>query len=66
MVSNDRNKTAKEVRQRRDSWLATMLDNVREKLPLKTSSRKCVADILLTDHQEGLTQREYYQPYVKG
>ncbi|KAJ5238564.1 cytochrome P450 [Penicillium chermesinum] len=50
-----RTNTAVDVRQRRDSWLASMLDNVKSSLPLKRESKRCVAEMLLTDNQEGLT-----------
>ncbi|GFN12446.1 hypothetical protein AtubIFM56815_010683 [Aspergillus tubingensis] len=51
-----RTATAVEVRKRRDKWLAAMLDGVRESLQLRTGDGKCVAKLLLTDNQDGLTQ----------
>ncbi|GKZ72751.1 hypothetical protein AnigIFM60653_011876 [Aspergillus niger] len=51
-----RTATALEVRERRDKWLATMLDGARESIRLRTGDRKCVAKLLLTDEQEGLTK----------
>ncbi|PYH93380.1 cytochrome P450 [Aspergillus ellipticus CBS 707.79] len=51
-----RTATALEVRQRRDTWLAAMLDRVRDTLPFRTGEKKCVAEMLLTYSQEGLTQ----------
>ncbi|GKZ30915.1 hypothetical protein AbraIFM66950_010652 [Aspergillus brasiliensis] len=51
-----RTSTALEVRERRDKWLATMFDGVRQSLHLRTGDRKCVAQLLLTDQQEGLTK----------
>ncbi|KAJ5642861.1 cytochrome P450 [Penicillium longicatenatum] len=53
---NERTAAAVEVRQRRDTWLSSMLDNVRNSLPLRNGSKKCVSEMLLTDNQEGLTQ----------
>ncbi|KAK6214286.1 hypothetical protein LQW54_004512 [Pestalotiopsis sp. IQ-011] len=53
--------TATEVRDRRDKWLATMLDEISRRLELNSSSpkaigRKCVAGMLLEDNQENLSQ----------
>ncbi|EXJ83385.1 hypothetical protein A1O1_07007 [Capronia coronata CBS 617.96] len=53
---NGRNKIAKEVRQRRDTWLSTMLENVRGSLPMKLGPKRNVAEMLLTNNHEGLTQ----------
>lgn len=36
-----------------------MLDGARESIRLRTGDRKCVAKLLLTDEQEGLTKRKY-------
>lgn len=56
---NQRTATATEVRGRRDKWLATMLDNVRGSLnKLRPGDKKCVAEMLLEDNQEGLTNRK--------
>lgn len=56
---NQRTATATEVRGRRDKWLATMLDNVRGSLSkLRPGDKKCVAEMLLEDNQEGLTNRK--------
>lgn len=48
---------ATEVRGRRDMWLATMLDKVRGAPKLHSTRRKCVAEMLLEDDQEGLSAR---------
>lgn len=57
MGGNARNQTAMEVRKRRDTWLSTMLENIRGNLPMNLGSKKMnVAEMLLTDSQEGLTQ----------
>lgn len=58
MGSNKRTATATEVRGRRDQWLAAMLGNVCNSLhKLRPGDKKCVAEMLLEDNQEGLTQR---------
>lgn len=54
--------TALDVRARRDKWLAAMLDKVRDNVHLRTESKKSVAELLLTDSQEGLTKRTQLQP----
>ncbi|TVY43659.1 Phenylacetate 2-hydroxylase [Lachnellula subtilissima] len=46
---NKRTATAKEVRGRRDQWLAKMLDNVRNNINLRTGPKKSVAEMLLVD-----------------
>ncbi|KAM5343721.1 hypothetical protein ACJ41O_012258 [Fusarium nematophilum] len=54
---NPRTALAMAVRNRRDAWLATMLDNVKSNLNhLRPGDKKCVAEMLLEDSQEGLTQ----------
>jgi phenylacetate 2-hydroxylase len=57
LPGSGRTATALEVRERRDKWLAAMLDKVRDTLTLRTGPKKCVAEMLLTDKQEGLTKR---------
>jgi hypothetical protein len=54
-----RTATAVHVRNRRDTWLATMLENVRNTLQMGTGPSKSVAKMLLEDDQEGLTKRQY-------
>ena len=55
---NKRTATAKEVRGRRDQWLAKMLDNVRGNLNLRTGPKKSVAEMLLVDSsKDDLTER---------
>lgn len=56
----ERTATAVEVRKRRDKWLAAMLDGVRESLRQRIGDKKCVAKLLLTDNQEGLTKRKCF------
>ncbi|KAJ5108318.1 cytochrome P450 [Penicillium angulare] len=51
-----RTTSALEVRQRRDTWLASMLRNVRESLSLEKATKRSVAEMLLTDNMEGLTK----------
>ncbi|ETS85365.1 hypothetical protein PFICI_03390 [Pestalotiopsis fici W106-1] len=59
---SSRTEIAAEVRARRDKWLAAMLDEISGRLKSdhssskKTIGRKCVAELLLEDSQEGLTQ----------
>ncbi|KAH8885271.1 cytochrome P450 [Thozetella sp. PMI_491] len=54
--SSQRTATAVEVRTRRDQWLAAMLENVRSNLTkVRPGDKKCVAEMLLEDSQEGLT-----------
>jgi hypothetical protein len=57
--NTSRNTTAVAVRARRDKWLATMLDKARQDLPLHEGSMKSVAEMLLTDNQQGLTTRMF-------
>lgn len=60
--ANARTATAKEVRARRDKWLAAMLDSVRDSFVETASSKKCVAEMLLSDSQGGLTTRKCDRP----
>ncbi|RSM09121.1 hypothetical protein CEP52_004298 [Fusarium oligoseptatum] len=56
---NPRMATATEVRQRRDTWLAAMLKAVTTNLNRKRpGDKKCVAEMLLEDNQEGLTEMD--------
>ena len=48
-----------EVRARRDKWLAQMLENARGSAKVRAADKKCVAEMLLEDNGEGLTQRAY-------
>jgi phenylacetate 2-hydroxylase len=57
MPKGGRTSTAIEVRARRDKWLAAMLQNVRDTLAVQPRSKKCVAEMLLTENQDGLTKR---------
>lgn len=43
-----------------------MLNKVRENLPLRTGSKKSVAELLLTDSNEGLTKRIKTLPLLHG
>ncbi|KAL4907793.1 hypothetical protein BDW74DRAFT_166430 [Aspergillus multicolor] len=55
----DRTTTALKVRARRDTWLARMLDNIRnatDKEKVRPADKKCVAEMLLENNQDGLTQ----------
>ncbi|KAL3301190.1 cytochrome P450, partial [Colletotrichum asianum] len=55
--ANRRTVTAKEVRQQRDSWLATMFSNIQNSHNrLRPGDKKCVAEMLLEDNHEGLTK----------
>lgn len=55
---NTRTETATEVRTRRDTWLKRMLDEVKTNLnKLRPGDKKCVAEMLLEDNAEGLTER---------
>ncbi|WQF77251.1 Putative cytochrome P450 [Colletotrichum destructivum] len=55
--TNRRTVTAKQVRNRRDSWLATMFSNVQNSHNrLRPGDKKCVAEMLLEDNHEGLTK----------
>lgn len=54
-----RTSTAVEVRNRRDKWLAALLDKVRRRVFVNVGARKSVAELLLTDNQEGLTTRKF-------
>lgn len=60
----ERTAVALAVRERRDRWLAAMLDKVRDSLPMRTGTKKCVAEMLLTDKDEGLTKRKYREIVV--
>lgn len=51
----DRSTIANQVRGRRDKWLATLLEEVKENIAAD-NVRSCVASGLLTDTQEGLTK----------
>lgn len=53
-----RSTIANQVRDRRDKWLATLLEEVKENIAAD-DSRSCVASGLLTDTQEGLTKSVY-------
>lgn len=53
---SERTSTALEVRARRDSWLGSMLDNVRSSEKISVGDRKPIAKMLLEDDTEGLTQ----------
>jgi hypothetical protein len=57
MPKSGRTATAVQVRDRRDTWLAAMLENVRKTLKLGTGPAKSVAKMLLEDDQESLTKR---------
>lgn len=64
MGRGSRTTTATEVRERRDQWLATLLYEISKRLESdisspKTIGRKCVAEMLLEDNQENLTQRAF-------
>ncbi|KAL2833335.1 cytochrome P450 [Aspergillus cavernicola] len=54
----DRTVTAVEVRARRDKWLGKMLDDVRGDMKglLHPADKKCVAEMLIENNQDGLTQ----------
>ncbi|KAJ5570332.1 cytochrome P450 [Penicillium hispanicum] len=56
LASSRRTTTALEVRGRRDKWLSVILENVQKTIPLPAASKKCVAEMLLTDNEEGLTK----------
>ncbi|TVY48400.1 Phenylacetate 2-hydroxylase [Lachnellula occidentalis] len=59
---NERTATAKEVRGRRDQWLAKMLDNVRDSLNLHAGPKKSVAEMLLADSsKDDLTASRCHQ-----
>lgn len=53
-----RSSVANEVRGRRDKWLATLLEEVKENIAAE-GNKKCVASGLLTDTQENLTKCKY-------
>ncbi|KAK3047444.1 hypothetical protein LTR09_011192 [Extremus antarcticus] len=55
-TNNKRNQTAREVRSRRDQWLATMLEGARESAGQQTAAKQTVATMLLSDNNEGLTE----------
>ena len=66
--SSAKNSKAVEVRGRRDKWLAALLDTVRQKLvtteagtkvPTNTGARLTVAELILTDRQQGITERRH-------
>ncbi len=57
-TNNKRNQTAREVRSRRDQWLATMLEGARESAGQQTAAKQTVATMLLSDNNEGLTERK--------
>ncbi|KAL3457161.1 cytochrome P450 [Aspergillus heterothallicus] len=55
----DRTTTALEVRARRDTWLAKMLENVRGGMnKLRPADKKSVAEMLLENDHDGLTQHD--------
>lgn len=65
--SGAKNTKAVEVRGRRDKWLAALLDAVRQKLvttatgekaPTNTGARLTVAELILTDSQQGITEMD--------
>lgn len=53
-----RSSMVNQVRARRDKWLATLLEEVKESIATG-GNKTCVASGLLTDTQENLTQGEY-------
>ncbi|KIV78237.1 hypothetical protein PV11_09973 [Exophiala sideris] len=55
-VANKRTETAKVVRERRDKWLATMLESVNDSITQRVTPKQSVAEMLLRDSQEGLTE----------
>lgn len=55
-----RTSTAGEVRGRRDKWLASLLEEVKESVAAE-KVKHCVASGLLTDKQENLTKRRISQ-----
>lgn len=59
LSKSERSATATEVRGRRDRWLATMLEGARQNVGKQSAAKKTVAEMLLTDNNEGLTEREY-------
>ncbi|VUC36590.1 unnamed protein product [Clonostachys rosea] len=58
MAKSDRTATALEVRARRDNWLNSMLDKVKSTLKPSDSDKKPIAEMLLEDNTEGLTQMD--------
>ena len=58
LSKSKRSETATEVRGRRDHWLATMLEGARQKVGPQSAAKKTVAEMLLTDNTEGLTERK--------
>lgn len=53
-----RSSVANQVRGRRDEWLATLLEEVKESIAAE-GNKNCVASGLLTDTQENLTKGKY-------
>ncbi|CAH0051154.1 unnamed protein product [Clonostachys solani] len=58
LAKSDRTATALEVRARRDNWLNSMLDKVKSALKPSESDKKPIAEMLLEDNTEGLTQMD--------
>jgi phenylacetate 2-hydroxylase len=56
LAKSERTATALEVRARRDNWLNSMLDKVKLALKPSESDKKPIAEMLLEDNTEGLTQ----------
>ncbi|KAL3471648.1 cytochrome P450 [Aspergillus californicus] len=56
--TGDRTHTATKVRERRDKWLAAMLETVRKNTKHKQppSDKRCVAEMLIENNQDGLTE----------
>ncbi|KEF60508.1 uncharacterized protein A1O9_02069 [Exophiala aquamarina CBS 119918] len=54
--NNGRLDIAKEVRGRRDVWLAAMLEGARQNTGKQSMAKQTVAEMLLTDKNEGLTE----------